>query len=612
MAYRVTRRGKPRWLEQKARLYTDKAVPYVVGLLRDVTALKAEQSRLERRRADFAAITAYLAETTDTTNLHAIVASVKRTIRRRMDVSAIAVFAKQGEEITRVIPEGMDPMRAFRFQDVRDFVGYRSTVEGKRITSTVTEYPNTYGRETLTAAGGVTVAAMPIRHGRKVIGALSVVLKREGKLTHEEEEFCRTICGYLSNQLYNALLYEQLKGELALRTRLEGDRDAIFHESVDFIAMLTADGTFLQINPAFAARLGYGAEALVGRSVLEFIHPDDRPFASYTLDELPARKVIRGFCNRFLCAEGKVGYLENNLKYMETTGNIIAIARDVTGLREAEERNTDLRQSIALEKMKSEFFAGLSHEFKTPLNIILSSLDLLRMKQEREDKEHFKEDYGKFFDYAYQNCYRLLRLTSNLLDASRVDSEYVTLSLANRDLQGLLPDIVASSRAYAEGRQLEYRGPQGAAWALCDENAVDRVVLNLLSNAIKHTGGEGRIVVTLEAAGQFWRVSVTDSGSGIDSELLPHIFDKFRTGHAGLSERQGGSGLGLFLARALVELQGGSIWCESTPGTGSTFAFTLPRADGPGTGVDPGRSNACRTQARMELSDLEQKKSAVP
>lgn len=612
VVYRVERGGKTRWIEQKARLYDgpEHPIPYVVGMVRDVTSLKVEQFRLKRRRADFAAITAYLAETTDTTDLRAIVASVKHTIRRRLDVAAIAVFVRRGEEISRVIPSGYDPLNAFQFQDVHDFVGYKATLLGKSCTSKVADYPNPMGRESLAAAGGVTVVAFPIRHGRKIIGSLSIVLKRDEGLDHEEREFCRTICGYLSNQLNNALLYERLKLELALRTRLEGDQEVIFNESVDFITIIDREGNFAQINPAFAGRLGFMPEGLVGRSVFDFIHPDDRPFAHYTFDELPKRKVIRGFCNRFLCAGGEIGYLENNLKYMDVTGNTIAIARDVTNLRQAEARNTDLEQSIALEKMKSEFFASLSHEFKTPLNIILSSLDLIRMKQEKEDKVRFREDCGKFFDYAYQNCYRLLRLTSNLLDSSRMDSQYLRLEQEPRELCALMEDIVGSARVYAETRDLSfsYRAGVESAWASCDENGVDRIVLNLLSNAIKHTPGGGHISVLLEPVGQFWRISVSDDGSGISPDFLPHIFDKFRTERGGLSEKQGGSGLGLFLARALVELQGGSIWCESEQGKGSTFFFTLPWCPTPENSEESGGlllRDGSRTQARLELSDLD-------
>lgn len=609
VVYRVERGGKTRWLEQKARLYRGPKypIPYVVGMVRDVTELKTEQLRLERRRADFAAITSYLAETTDTTDLRAIVASVKQTIRRRLEVAAIAVFVRRGEEIFRVIPRGRDPLRAFEFQDVHDFVGYRATLNGQFSTSKVNDYPNPVGRESLLAAGGVTVVALPIRHGKKAIGALSVVLKREEGLNREERDFCRTICGYLSNQLNNALLYERLTQELALRRRLEGDREVIFNESVDFITIINKAGDFAQINPAFAGRLGFTPEALVGRNVFDFIHPDDRPFARYTFDQLPARKVIRGFCNRFLCAGNEIGYLENNLKYMEETGDTIAIARDVTNLREAEARNTDLRQSIALEKMKSEFFTGLSHEFKTPINIILSSLDFMRMKHEREDKERFRGDYGRFFEYAYQNCYRLLRLTTNLLDANRMDSQYFRLEPTPKELNALLGDIVVSAQGYAAGRgqSIAFHGTGHPLWAACDETAVDRIVFNLISNAIKHTPEGGHINVSLEEAGDFRRVAVSDDGSGVAPDFLPHIFDKFRTERSGLSERQGGSGLGLFLARALVELQGGSIWCESTLGEGSTFTFTLPASLPPGVGEEPPvHGDSHRAQARVELAEL--------
>lgn len=612
VVYRVEVRGRLKWLEQRATYHHGKDCPepYVLGMVRDVTALKAEQDRLESRRANFAAITAYLAETTDTTDLRAIVTSVKRTVLRRIDVAAMGVFIRRGDEVSRVIPRGADSMRVFQFQDIHDFVGYRAIMAGKPVSCRVEEYPNAVGREAVELLGGEMVVALPIRHQRTVIGAMSIILKEKRLLKKEEHEFCRTICSYLSNQLNNALLYEQLKRELTLRVRLESDRDVIFNESVDCICIIDREGNFAQINPAFAACLGFSPEALVGRAYFDFVYPEDRPFARYTFDLLPERKVIRGACNRFLCQNGKVAYLESNLKYMEETGNTIVIARDVTNLRQAEARNIDLEQSIALEKMKSEFFSNLSHEFKTPLNIIISSLDLMRMKQEREGAEHFRAEYGKFFDYAYQNCYRLLRLTVNLLDSTRIDHQYLSQEAAPMELTAMLRDIVESAKGYAQARCLTLTFTSqtaGEAWALCDANHLDRILLNLLSNAIKHTGPGGAIRVTVDEIGQFYRVTVTDNGSGIAPELLPYIFEKFRTGHADPSEKQGGSGVGLFLVKALVELGGGTVWAESTLGVGSSFTFTVPRTHRPAEGAEepPFRADHHRTQAKLELTNLE-------
>ena len=223
-----------------------------------------------------------------------------------------------------------------------------------------------------------------------------MVIRRPGDLTRGRTSSAAPSAAICPNQLYSALLYEQLREELAHRRHLESDRETIFNESVDYITVIDGHGRFAQINPAFARRLGSTPQALLGRSIFDFIHPDDRAFALCTLREMRARGVVRGFCNRFVSLDGTVGYVENNLKYMEN-GSTIAIARDVTDQRRMEARNSALEESVNLERMKSELLAGISHEFKTPLNIVLSSLDLMRTKSSMEDPERFQRDYARFF-----------------------------------------------------------------------------------------------------------------------------------------------------------------------------------------------------------------------
>lgn len=604
--HRVRVNGRVKWLEQNGRLYDGKrrAVPYVLGSVRDVTAAVEKERRLEERRADYAAITQYLAETTDTTNIGAIVASAKRTIRRRMDVVIIAVFVREGERVSRVIPQGMDPLQAFLFQQIQDFVGYQAVMEGKRQMCSAANYPTALGRAALEEMGGKSVVALPIKHGGVTIGALSIVTRHTGGLERAEDEFCRTICGYLSNQLNNALLYARLKQELALRVSLESDRDVIFNESVDFISIIDSDGCFTQINPAFAARLGYTQEALMGRSVFDFIFPEDRNYAWQVFSGLAKTGVVRGFRNRFVCQGGEIGYLENNLKYMEDSGRCIAIARDLTGQREMEARNILLEETVAFERTKSEFFAGLSHEFKTPLNIILSTLDLVRLKSRKEDEARFQSQYEKFFEYAYQNCYKLLRLSSNLLDASRMESGYYSLHMVQTRLDALLRGTVEAAEVYANARSvsLGFDGPE--AWLACDEDAVERILLNLLSNAIKNNHPGGRVWVTLTEEPTLFRVTVEDNGVGIPAESLPTIFHKFMTSRNPISGQREGSGIGLSLVKSLTELHGGNVTAESQVGTGSRFTFTLARNLAPQREAERPSTDAMASVVRLELSDV--------
>lgn len=607
--HRIWVNGKVKWLEQRGRYHRGKkgAGDYMLGIVRDMTSRKQKEVQLEAQRADFAAITQYLAETTDTTKIEAIVASVKRTIRRRMDAALIGVFVRQDKTVKRVMPKSMESQKAFLFQEMEEFVGYRAIMMGKRQVMPVDDYANELGRKALLDLGGRQVVSLPIKHGGKAIGALSVVSCRDAGLTAQEDEFCRTLCGYLSSQLNNALLYDRLKQELALRVNLESDRDAIFNEGVDCIAIIGADGRFAQINPAFAQRLGAPPEVLAGKLVFDYIHPEDKEYAHQVFHELPRLGVVRGLCNRFVGKNGEVSYLENNLKYIESNRSVIAMARDNTSQRAIEERNSLLEETVSFERTKSEFFAGLSHEFKTPLNIILSSLDLMRLKSKKENEAHFEKEYAKFFDYATQNCYRLLRLSTNLLDASQLEDGRYRLHVTRVRLDTLLSRVVESAAVYAGARgvQLDFQSVSGGdLWLACDEDGVERIVLNLLSNAIKNSRQGGMVRVALYAERKTCRVTVDDNGCGIPAEILPHIFDKFITTRNPITGQREGSGVGLSLVKSLTELHGGTVSAQSEMGVGSCFTFTLARGLPISEETERPIGSAAAVHTRLELSDV--------
>ncbi len=581
--------------------------PYVLGTVRDITKIKLLQEKRKSEQANLNAIAEYLAQTTNAAGLSEIATILKDTIHRQINALIVSVFIRQDERISRVVPMGTDLVQSFFFQDIREFIGYKAIELGRRQECSTDDYPNCLGKELLEDLGARHVTALPLKHREAVIGSLSVVTGRPGGLNHEENEFVCTICGYLANQINNALQYEHLKQELELRKRLESDRDVIFNESVDFISIIDDNGCFAQINPAFANRLGFTPENLVGRSVFDFIHPEDRSYARRVFNDLPKTGVFHGFRNRFLCKNSETGYLENNLKYMAESGKTIAIARDLTGQKEMEDRNLLLEQKVAFERSKSEFFAGLSHEFKTPLNIILSSLDLIRLKSCKENERRFQNEYEKFFNYAYQNCYKLLRLSSNLLDSSKMENGFYRLHFTKTRIYDLLQRVVDAAAIYANAKKVKlffHSQTDKMTWLACDEDAVERILLNLLSNSIKNNREDGTVFVTLEEQPDCFLIRVADNGSGIPKEDLLQIFDKFTTSQSTVSGHREGSGIGLSLVKLLTELHGGIVSAESELGVGSRFSFTLSKHLQI-TGK-PGQlsSESISALARLELADV--------
>jgi len=239
--------------------------------------------------------------------------------------------------------------------------------------------------------------------------------------------------------------------------------------------------------------------------------------------------------------------------------------------------NADLlRTNAALaraDRRKSEFLANLSHELRTPLNAILGYTDLLLdgsdgplTEQQRTDLTHISSAGAT-----------LLRLINGLLDIAKIEAGRMDVDREPVDVRLVASAVVTLLRpaAEAKGLVLAVDIPADLPLVLADRARVEQVLTNLVANAIKFTE-QGGARVSAAMAGSDVSIAVTDTGIGVATEAQTFIFDEFRQADAGTTRRFGGTGLGLAIAKKLVELQGGAIGVESTPGQGSRFHFTLP------------------------------------
>ena len=237
--------------------------------------------------------------------------------------------------------------------------------------------------------------------------------------------------------------------------------------------------------------------------------------------------------------------------------------------QEADARSAAERAS----RIKDEFLATLSHELRTPLNAILSWTALMQM--EASDPAVF----GRGLETIERNAKSQARLIDDLLDMSRIISGKTRLIVAEVDLEPILTSVVDIVRpaADAKGIRLHTVIDSHTGSVSADPERIRQVLWNLLSNAIKFTPKDGRVEVRLEQVNSQVDVVVTDSGQGIDPEFLPHIFDRFRQADSSTTRAHGGLGLGLAIAKHLVELQGGAIRAASPGmGRGASFTVTLP------------------------------------
>ena len=252
-------------------------------------------------------------------------------------------------------------------------------------------------------------------------------------------------------------------------------------------------------------------------------------------------------------------------------------------------------QLQALDAAKSRFFANISHEFRTPLTLTLGPLEDLQDGLFGT----LDADTREQVDLAHRNARRLLRLINQLLDLSRLESGAITLHRQPVDLGALLQSIAEPFAALAARKQIDFRlnRPQASVMLDADADRLDEVFVNLIGNAFKFTPAGGTITVTLVPAEETTTVTIADTGVGIASEELPHIFERFYQGTRGQQSARPGTGLGLALSRELVVLHGGTVTVASKPGVGSQFVVMLPVGE-------PGSRGAGETERVERIGEV--------
>lgn len=265
---------------------------------------------------------------------------------------------------------------------------------------------------------------------------------------------------------------------------------------------------------------------------------------------------------------------------------ILSVIRDITERKKWESMLNEtlkdnrilLAKAIELDKQRTEFFSNISHEFKTPLNVILGSIQLL---ENFEIDTELRKNYPRISKYTgimKQNCYRLLRLINNLIDINKADSKFLEANLSNYDIIRIVEDVTLSVADFGKNKGLSviFDTEVEEKVISCDADKIERIMLNLLSNSIKYTEPGGNVYVNIYDKGEKIIISVKDSGIGIPKDKLKIIFERFEQIDSSLRRKKEGSGIGLSLVKSFVEVHKGKIWVESELGVGTQFLIELP------------------------------------
>ena len=354
------------------------------------------------------------------------------------------------------------------------------------------------------------------------------------------------------------------------------DFETFFSTSLDLLVIRDADLKIVKVNQAWEKVLGYRTEELEGQPMLSFIHPDDVAASRSQMQRVETEKDVKGIINRYRCRDGGYRYLE--WRAHQEGDLVYGVARDVTERLAIEAEMVEAKAAAeTASKAKGEFLANMSHEIRTPLNGVIGLTSALAQTE-------LSAQQREMVELILTSGQTLERVVSDVLDFSKIEAGRLELDIQPFDLKPQLEGLADLFRARAEEKGLTFSvtcGEGVEGWFCGDVVRIKQVLGNLVSNAIKFTTeGEVRVAADVHEGplpeAPVLTLKVCDTGIGFDDDVAHRLFQRFSQADGSITRRFGGSGLGLSICQALVEMMGGEVQATSEPGRGSAFEVTLP------------------------------------
>ncbi len=340
--------------------------------------------------------------------------------------------------------------------------------------------------------------------------------------------------------------------------------------NIDEIIIIENDKTPVYISSAFEKMFGIRPEDMN-------LYDSCENWDKYWDDRIEYEKKYNEYDNEKEIGISKFkneyGYKWLKKEYMPIRSNSddvkkrVGIIRDIT---------KDVEANESLEKLRMDFFANLSHELRTPINIILSSLQVINLRLDKLNQDDY-EYFTKYLGILRQNGLRLLKLVNNLIDTTKVDSGHFDHSPQNGNIISFIEDVCMSVSEFIKNHNLNLIFDTDCEEKIIafDKDNMERIMLNLLSNAIKFSKDKGNIEVSIYCEESI-KIKVRDNGIGIPKDKLDGIFGRFEQVKSKMKNEREGSGIGLSLVKYLVEMHDGSISVDSELEVGSEFIINLP------------------------------------
>lgn len=357
---------------------------------------------------------------------------------------------------------------------------------------------------------------------------------------------------------------------------------AVFEQAPLAIIIIDRQNNIIDWNDKAREIFGWLKEEIINQSLNIIIPEEDYAENTERIEKIFSGEKIENRLIENISKDGSRKYCEWNTEVIKDSQNnvieIISIISDKTKIIEVEEKIKSQKEEIEYNQLRTQFFANISHELKTPLNLIFSSLQLIDFHFSHGNLQQKKDKIYKYLSSIKINGYRLLRLANNVIDITRIDVDSFNLSRGNFDILNVCEAVVDSIEDYIKekDRNFSYKTDIDKTIIAFDPFNIERVILNLISNSVKFTHPGDNITLKLSREAEEIIISVIDTGIGIKEENYEVIFDQFRQVDHSFKKKRKGSGSGLYLVKSIVEMHGGRAELESDFGKYTEFKIYLP------------------------------------
>jgi len=491
------------------------------------------------------------------------------------DSDVTEILVKIDEEIRAALP--LDDLRDGQVVGVTD-VGDLASTAAEPV------------RELVARMGARSLALVPLVSRGSFVGLLGLFWSERHPLDQEQEALLGLAGNQIAGALAAALRYEEAE-------RAAGEARAVFYAIADGVLLTDPAGRVTAMNRAMELLSGWTEAEVKGMPYAEVLPVEEEGSLPIPAEARPLARAIatgepasdQGYGVDLVTRDGrKVPVAVSSAPILDPRGGVVGavdVVRDVSREREIDE-------------VKSALIATVSHELRTPLTLIHGFAELLVLRDMPVERQRAAAEE------ILEASRRLGRLIDDLLSVSRMESGRLVLNPRPLDLASVVERILSPFRAMAVRHAIRAEVASGLPVVWGDPDKVDQILTNLVGNAIKYSPGGGEVVVSVSvsvalppelreaglpdaaarAAGdwggvEFVKVSVRDQGIGMSPREMGQLFEKFYRVDRDEVRRAGGTGLGLYITKRLVEMHGGRIWAESRLGAGSVFSFTLPSRD---------------------------------